>query len=189
VAGTPVVFGLYGEFDFVNASSTTIVGSQTIALPNSVNTATTTFKDNHFWTAGVTATVPFFPSTFQNMAITGGGGFADITKTVTFNCNNWCTTAGVPTFAESQRINIPGWFASVQIQQQTAFFGLPVMMYFRYEHVQGISGQTVSFGTPQTVLSSNNITQGINIFSLGTQIPLSTVLTVVSSVIPGNRAQ
>jgi hypothetical protein len=187
--GTPVVFGGVFEYDIVNPTSTTITGSQTVGLPFAVNTASTTIKDNHFWTAGLSATVPFFPATFQGMSIMGQAGFAEITKTVTFNCNNWCTTALVPSFAESQRINIPGWYAGFQVQQQTAFFGLPVVMYFSYKHIQGTNGQIVSFGTPQTVFASSNITQGINLFQFGTSIPLSTVVTVVSSVIPGNRAQ
>jgi hypothetical protein len=59
----------------------------------------------------------------------------------------------------------------------------------QFKHIQGVNGQIVSFGTPQTVFASSNITQGINLFQFGTSIPLSTVLTVVSSVIPANRAQ
>jgi hypothetical protein len=150
--GTPVQIGGVFEYDIVNPTSTTITGSLTVGLPFAVNTASTTIKDNHFWTAGVSATVPFFPATFPNMSIMGQAGFAEITKTVTFNCNNWCTTAVVPSFAESQRINIPGWYAGFQVQQQTAFFGLPVVMYFSSSTFKASTAKSCRSALPRLCL-------------------------------------
>ena len=150
------------------AGSTTIQGTSTTALGSLPGTDTYKTTDNFIGMFDLTATT--FP--FQNyptIGLTARAGWGLVDKTVTYNCNGFCTLGGLPQSSQSQNVWMSGPTVGGGLLIPLA--GTPITLTANFDYIWLLS-QNLSFGTPATINPAFKLSQGDAIATVGARIPL-----------------
>jgi len=166
---SPVVLGVEATL-LGSTARNPFTGSPALGVGPGPETDTYTVKDNLMMSFSGTATIP--TGAGFNVVVSAGYGF--VNKTVTYNCNGFCTTAaGIPARSTSTDVRLGGPVVGAGIQ--VAVPNLPFIMQFDYSH-WFIGERTILLGDPAAVQAGFRASQDINLFTARAVIPLGALL-------------